>query len=186
MTEEQWQAIVACDERYDGRFVYGVATTGVFCQPSCRSKTPTRKNVRLFADAGEARAAGFRPCKRCRPEAPDARPAQDRLADGAAALIARCYAEDLTLAEIARRLFVSPFHLQRGFTRVRQVSPSRYLRQQRISAARALLAESALSVTAVALSVGFKSPAHFSAVFRAETGVSPTAFRQAPPAAPGP
>ncbi|MCL6516648.1 Ada metal-binding domain-containing protein [Alicyclobacillus sp.] len=68
MPEDLWHAIVNCDVAYDGRFYYGVVSTGVFCRPSCRSKTPKREHVRIFLTTGEARAAGFRPCKRCKPD----------------------------------------------------------------------------------------------------------------------
>ncbi|MGE5553343.1 MAG: bifunctional transcriptional activator/DNA repair enzyme AdaA [Betaproteobacteria bacterium] len=181
MTEEHWQAIVSCDGRYDGQFVYGVTTTGVFCRPSCRSKTPLRQNVRVFGSVREALGAGFRPCKRCRPDRPGEPSPEDSLVGEALRLISVHFAEDLTLRELAARLFVSPFHLQRVFKRVVGFSPAQYLTRQRIEAARALLADSGLSITAVALSVGFKNPAHFSAVFHRAVGCPPSAYRSPQP-----
>jgi len=77
--DSRWAAVVACDPAFDARFLYGVATTGVFCRPSCRSRTPRRENVVYFADAREAQARGFRPCARCRPDLPEHDPAGDRV-----------------------------------------------------------------------------------------------------------
>ena len=65
--EEKYRAIAACDAACDGLFYYGVVTTGIYCRPSCPSRTPKRENLRFFASREEAEAAGFRPCKRCRP-----------------------------------------------------------------------------------------------------------------------
>lgn len=177
MREEHWRAIVSCDAAYDGQFVYGVTTTGVFCRPSCRSKTPDRRHVRILASPAEARRAGFRPCKRCRPELGAGASAREELVAEALRLISSHFAEELTLREMASRLFVSPFHLQRVFKQALHVSPAQFLTKTRIEAAQAMLAHSDLSVTAIALNVGFKNPAHFSAVFRRETGRRPTEYR---------
>ncbi|MCL6516792.1 Ada metal-binding domain-containing protein [Alicyclobacillus sp.] len=68
VNDAQWRAIVNCDAAFDGQFFYGVTSTGVFCRPSCRSRTPRRENVRIFHSNREAQAAGFRPCKHCHPE----------------------------------------------------------------------------------------------------------------------
>ncbi len=65
---EKWQAVVNCDKGYDGLFFYGVTTTGIFCRPACRAKTPRRENVVFFGNAEQAIEAGFRPCKKCRPD----------------------------------------------------------------------------------------------------------------------
>ena len=66
--DERWQSVLDRDARADGQFVFAVQTTGIFCRPSCRAKHALRKNVSFFADAEQAQAAGFRPCKRCRPD----------------------------------------------------------------------------------------------------------------------
>ena len=63
--KDRWQSVLQRDADADGQFVFAVQTTGIFCRPSCRAKHALRKNVRFFADAGQALAAGFRPCKRC-------------------------------------------------------------------------------------------------------------------------
>ncbi|WP_442870390.1 Ada metal-binding domain-containing protein [Aneurinibacillus sp. Ricciae_BoGa-3] len=68
MKAEFWQAIVDCDQDYDGEFYYGVLTTGIFCRPSCKSRLPKINNVKLFQSIEDAENEGFRPCKRCRPQ----------------------------------------------------------------------------------------------------------------------
>lgn len=80
MTDRQrWQAVLDNDRRYDGAFFYGVASTGIFCRPSCPSRPPRRDRVRFFPTADAALAAGFRPCKRCRPDLTDFSPAKTLL-----------------------------------------------------------------------------------------------------------
>lgn len=69
--EEMWKAVVDCDNRYDGKFLYAVKTVGVYCHPSCKSRTPLQKNTVFFASAEEAVKSGCRPCKRCRPDLHD-------------------------------------------------------------------------------------------------------------------
>jgi AraC family transcriptional regulator of adaptative response / methylphosphotriester-DNA alkyltransferase methyltransferase len=65
---EKWQAVISCDSNYDGIFFYGVKTTGIFCRPSCKSKTPLRGNVIFFDNIANALEIGLRPCKRCCPD----------------------------------------------------------------------------------------------------------------------
>jgi AraC family transcriptional regulator of adaptative response / methylphosphotriester-DNA alkyltransferase methyltransferase len=179
MTEEFWAAIVSCDSRYDGRFYYGLRTTGVFCKPSCKSKTPKRENVGIYATPDEARKAGLRPCKRCRPEESGWRSHEEELAMRVVDLISRHFHQPLSLQEIAARLFVSPFYLQRCFQRVMRKSPSRFLLEMRLKEAKRLLQNTPDSITDIAWRVGFQSSSHFSAVFRREIGVSPSGYRQA-------
>ena len=76
---EKWDAVVHCDPTYDGQFFYGVKTTGIFCRPSCKSKTPLRENVEFFDEAAVASARGMRPCKRCRPDLLDYAPTRELL-----------------------------------------------------------------------------------------------------------
>ncbi|NGQ96782.1 methylphosphotriester-DNA--protein-cysteine methyltransferase family protein [Brevibacillus sp. SYP-B805] len=178
MNEEIWRAIVECDPAYDGQLYYGLVTTGVFCRPSCRSKTPKRENVRIFHTPSEARKAGLRPCKRCRPEEQEWRSHEEELARQLARLIDGHYAEPLSLQSMAARLFVSPYYLLRCFRRVMNTTPARYLQLTRLEHAKALLRDTGESITAVALQTGFASSAHFSAVFHKEVGCPPSAYRQ--------
>lgn len=84
MTErEKLHSVLECDGAYDGRFFYAVRSTGVYCRPSCKSRPPKPENVEYFDSAAEAESAGYRPCKRCRPDVPDYDPdARQRSAPG--------------------------------------------------------------------------------------------------------
>ncbi|UFJ40756.1 helix-turn-helix domain-containing protein [Brevibacillus humidisoli] len=177
MNDWMWRAIASCDPAYDGQFYYGLVTTGVFCRPSCRSRTPKRDHVRIFYHPDEARQSGLRPCKRCRPEELDWRSPEEELAKKLVGLITDCYHETLTLADMSQRLFVSPFYLQRCFTRVMKMSPGQYLRKTRIEAAKQLLTTTDTTITEIAQQVGFHSSAHFSSVFHRETSCTPTEYR---------
>ncbi len=130
--EAAWAAIVARDRGQDGRFVFAVASTGIYCRPSCPARRPARERVAFFAEPTEAIAAGFRACRRCRPGevASDVRLAEkvrtllDEAAEGAEG-------GSPTLARLAREVGASPSHLQRIFTRVLGISPREYLAARR-------------------------------------------------------
>jgi AraC family transcriptional regulator, regulatory protein of adaptative response / methylated-DNA-[protein]-cysteine methyltransferase len=106
---------------------YGVRTTGIYCRAGCKSRRPLQRNVRYFATAADARAAGFRACKRCRPD--DAPTIDERIAHACRILDAS--ADPLTLAELGERVGLSPGHLQRRFTAVFGMSPHRYAKLAR-------------------------------------------------------
>jgi AraC family transcriptional regulator, regulatory protein of adaptative response / methylated-DNA-[protein]-cysteine methyltransferase len=120
-----WRAVLGRDARYDGRFVYGVTSTGVFCQPSCPSRRPRREHVRFFADAAAAHTAGFRPCRRCRPASHGPSRTQTAIA-GATAYLAEHLGRRVTLTELAAEVGLSPYHLQRSFKQAVGVSPREY------------------------------------------------------------
>ena len=122
---DAWHAVLHRDARFDGRFVYGVSSTHVFCRPSCPSRRPRRDRVQFFSDAAAAEVAGFRPCKRCRPSSRDA----SRLAvaiERVIAFLEACTDRRVTLAALAREVGMSPYHLQRAFARAVGVSPREY------------------------------------------------------------
>jgi AraC family transcriptional regulator of adaptative response/methylated-DNA-[protein]-cysteine methyltransferase len=135
-TEKAWEAFTRRDRSFDGRFVIGVLTTGIYCRPSCAARQPRRENVRFFADGGEAQAAGLRACKRCRP---------DEVARDEAAVLAAIdeikSSEGLPrLEELAQAVGYSPTHFQRVFTRATGLSPAAYARALREERAREALA----------------------------------------------
>jgi AraC family transcriptional regulator, regulatory protein of adaptative response / methylphosphotriester-DNA alkyltransferase methyltransferase len=176
MQQEQWEAIVNCDDTYDGTFFYAVTTTGIYCRPSCKSRTPKPANVKIFKNREEALAVGFRACKRCRPDqlnGPDA-----ELAQRVVELLESRFAEPWTLASIAEELHVSPFHLHRLFKRVTGKTPADSLLETRLTVAKGLLSGSDDKITDIACSVGFANMAHFSSVFQKHVGMSPTAYRR--------
>src|SRR5688572_24738199 len=114
---EAWAAVAGRDRRYDGRFVYAVRTTGVYCRPSCPSRRPAAANVVFYDDAADAERAGFRACKRCRPRAKGAAIGAAAAVRDAAAFIDAHVDERVTLSTLAREAGLSPFHLQRVFRR---------------------------------------------------------------------
>ena len=175
MREEQWRAIVECDAAYDGQFYYAVATTGIYCRPSCKSRTPKPENVRIFTRREEA-AEQYRPCKRCRPDA--VRWPDEELAERVRAVIGQRYAETLTLQRMAEELHVSPYHLHHVFKRVTGQTPNDVLVATRLAKAKELLTAKGRSVTEVAGAVGYGNAGHFATVFVKHVGVSPREYRE--------
>ncbi|EGO62486.1 bifunctional transcriptional activator/DNA repair enzyme AdaA [Acetonema longum] len=175
--DELWQAVINCDERLDGEFFYGVKTVGVYCRPSCKSRTPLRKNVHYFKTRPEAEKAGFRPCKRCRPDLFDYDPML-KIASQTKALIDDYYRERERLKEEMKHLGVSANHLSVIFKRHYGVPPKDYLNQKRIESAKKLLAETALPIIEIAEDIGFDSLSAFYGFFRRQTGTTPNSYRR--------
>lgn len=121
--ETAWAAVLERDARFDGRFVYAVESTGVYCRPTCPSRRPRRTNVRFFAVPGEAERAGFRACRRCRPgEASRQAEAVQR----ACGYLESHLDEAPTLNDLAREVGMSPWHLHRTFKAALGLSPREY------------------------------------------------------------
>lgn len=135
--ETCWQAVLRRDAGCDGTFVYGVGSTRIFCRPSCPARRPQRQQARFFATAAAATQAGFRPCKRCRPEQAWA-PPMERVHQ-ACRLIAANPDTPLSLAELSRQLGGSPFHLQRTFKQVTGITPREYAAALRLGRVKARL-----------------------------------------------
>ena len=182
------------DARFDGSFFTAVTSTGIYCRPVCRVKTPMRENCRFFRHAAQAEHAGFRPCLRCRPElAPhvinwSTEDASRILALQAARLIDAPDAWHSTgtddedgpgVAQIAERLGVSDRHLRRIFEAQFGVSPMQYLQTRRLLTAKQLIADTALSMTQIAHASGFASIRRFNAAFVAHYGLNPSEMRRA-------
>ncbi|MFK7691308.1 bifunctional transcriptional activator/DNA repair enzyme AdaA [Paenibacillus sp. HJGM_3] len=182
MTESErfqavYESILRRDTRYDGIYYVGIATTGIVCRPSCRSRIPKPENVRVYDSLEAALRAGFRPCKRCKPDTPGQNGPDAQLAQAALKLIQHQYAEPLTLAVMASRLNISPFHLQRTFKRTTGRTPAEQLMQTRLETARRKLTQSNHPVADIARAVGFRSASHFTAVFHRTYGCSPQTYR---------
>ena len=171
---ERWDAVVARDAQADGAFFYAVATTGVFCRPSCASRLPRRENVAFFGTVDEARAGGFRPCKRCRP---DGLPRELTIVERACAALDADPQARLTLAQLSEAVHVSPFHLQRLFKRVVGVSPREYQAARRGAALRDAL-QRGEHVTRAALDAGFNSPSRLYGSVAGELGMPPSTYRK--------
>lgn len=177
--DRRWAAVLARDKSADGTFVLGVATTGIYCRPSCPARKPLRRNVRFFATSAEARADGFRACKRCAPDAagnPD--PNLAKVME-ACRLIEKAESP-LRLDELAKRAGMSPYHFHRVFKTATGVTPKAYAdahRQRRVRDA--LKGDS--TVTEAIYASGFNSSGRFYAAAPGALGMKPSEFRTGAP-----
>lgn len=174
-TDAQWAAITANDAAADGQFWYAVRSTMIFCRPSCPSRLPKRENVSVYADPQAALAAGYRPCKRCRPLA---QPVSNQTwVEEINTLLAGHYRDPLTLAELAALAHGSPSYLRHVYKAATGVTPLQQLKTIRLAHARTLLTESDLAVAAIGLQVGMPTAAYFIAAFRTAYGQTPLQYR---------
>lgn len=174
--QEKWRAVRASDKRYDGVFLYGVTSTGIFCRPSCPSKKPKRNTVRFFADADEALRLGFRPCKRCRPDLPEYDPAKAFTTQMKRAMEDSLDDPD-ALARFMREEAVDGPRCSRVFRKVEGSTPKGYMAALRVERAKKLLRETDCPVLDVALRCGFGSSSHFYRTFREHAAATPGAYR---------
>lgn len=131
--EEAWRAVERRDPRFDGRFVYAVRSTRVYCRPSCPSRRPARKHVTFFREPNAAEDAGYRACRRCHPRDAGRQPAAAIAVERARQYLDRNADRPVTLAALAAEVGVSAFHLQRTFKRLLGVSPREYHDALRVS-----------------------------------------------------
>ncbi len=157
------------DPRFDGKFFIAVTSTRIYCRSICPAKTSKAANVRFYATAAEAAAAGFRPCLRCRPEAAPGSPAwlgTSAVVRRALRMIQEGALDEGTVEQLASRLGVGVRHLCRLFTRHVGASPGAVAQTRRLHFAKQLLDETRLPITAVALGSGFRSVRRFNDVFK--------------------
>jgi AraC family transcriptional regulator of adaptative response/methylated-DNA-[protein]-cysteine methyltransferase len=172
---ERWDAVAHRDGRADGAFFYSVRTTGVYCRPSCAARLARRENVRFHATTAEAEAAGFRPCKRCRPNG-------HGVADAHAEAVARACrliesAEEMpSLDALAAAAGLSRFHFHRVFKTATGLTPKAYAAAHRARRVRDELARSQ-TVTDAIYGAGFSSSGRFYATAADVLGMTPTDFR---------
>jgi len=173
--DPRWAAVVARDASADGEFFYAVKTTGVYCRPSCGARTPRPENVTFYRTASAAERAGFRPCKRCKPE-------RGSLAGRHAATVAALcrYIERAeqppTLGELAGRAGVSAYHLHRLFKKVTGLTPKAYAAAHRARRVRDQLARSG-TVTDAIYGAGYGSNGRFYDESDHVLGMTPTRYR---------
>ena len=173
--DQAWEAVLSRDRRGDGRFVYAVSSTSVYCRPSCPSRRPTRNHVTFFDSPQRAEAAEFRACLRCRPQSSAGSEAEERMER------ARRYLDDhadepITLRRLAAHVGLSPFHVQRAFTRLVGLSPKAYQGAKRMARFTASLKRGA-TVTNATYEAGFGSSSRLYARVHADLGMTPAAFR---------
>jgi len=174
------RARISRDARFDGKFYIAVLTTGVYCRPICPSPQSKKSNVRYYATAAAAAAAGYRPCRRCRPEVAPGTPAwlgPSAVVRRALRLIQQGALDEGTVDELALRLGVGPRHLDRLFTEHVGVSPIVVAQTRRLHFAKQLLDETSLPITQVAMSAGFGSLRRFNETYQATFGCTPRATR---------
>ncbi|MFF3499626.1 bifunctional transcriptional activator/DNA repair enzyme AdaA [Streptomyces sp. NPDC003247] len=191
--ETRYEAVRSRDARFDGVFFFAVATTGIYCRPSCPAVTPKRRNVRFFPTAAAAQGAGFRACRRCRPDAAPGSADWNARADvvgRAMRLIGDGVVDREGVAGLAARLGYSARQVQRQLTAELGAGPVALARAQRAHTARVLLRTTDLPVTEIAFASGFASVRQFNDTIRAVYALTPTRLRDAAPrrgrtAAPG-
>ncbi|HUF34421.1 MAG TPA: bifunctional DNA-binding transcriptional regulator/O6-methylguanine-DNA methyltransferase Ada [Gemmatimonadales bacterium] len=173
--ELRWHAVLHRDEAADGSFVYAVASTGIYCRPSCPSRRPRRGQVRFFADPEAAEGAGFRACRRCAPREPETE-ARRRVR------LAREYLdnhldETVTLERLGAAVGGSPYHLQRTFTRLTGMSPKAYADARRMERMKAGL-RNGDSVSRATYDAGYTSASRAYEHARARIGMTPADYRR--------
>ncbi len=173
--EARWEAVLARDTAFDGDFYYSVATTGVYCRPSCPARRPKRAHVGFHDTTASAEAAGFRPCKRCKPDQPSATARHEAKVVQACRLIEAAEAPP-SLQALADAVGLSPSHFHRLFRTATGVTPRAYACAHRNARVRAGLGKSA-TVTQAIYDAGFNSNGRFYATSADVLGMAPSIFR---------
>jgi AraC family transcriptional regulator of adaptative response / DNA-3-methyladenine glycosylase II len=179
--ELAYRAVQSRDTRFDGQFFTGVATTHIYCRPSCPARTPRRQNVHFFSTAAAAQSAGYRACKRCRPDESPGSPQWNLRADTAAravVMVSDGVVDREGVTGLARRLGYSERQLRRHLKEELGVAPLELARARRSAAAVALLENTAMPVTEIAFASGYASVRQFNEALRDTFGESPTSLRR--------
>ena len=170
-----WQAMQARDASQDGKFVFAVSSTGVYCRPSCPSRRPRRENVSFFRQPSEAERAGYRACLRCRPKAADE--SQAATVKAICRYIEQHLDEPLTLARLSAEFHHSPFHLQRTFKSVLGISPRAYADSCRMNQLKSHL-RAGHSVTRALYDAGYSSSSRLYEKTASQLGMTPDKYRR--------
>lgn len=168
----RWRIALAKDRRYDGAFVTGVHSTGIYCRPSCPARPPRRENVRFYATGADAEAAGLRACLRCKPN----EAGRDRIAIDKALALFESSETALSLSELADAVGYAPHHFQRLFTRDVGVSPAAYARALRAKRLGEAL-DGGGRITDAIYDAGYEAPSRAYADARERLGMNPSAWR---------
>jgi len=179
---QQWQAVVDRDASQDGKFVFAVSSTGVYCRPSCSARRPRRENVTFFRKTDEAEKAGYRACLRCRPRAISGNPQQETV-KAICRYIEQHLDEPVTLERLGSEFRQSPFHLQRTFKSVLGISPKAYADSCRMNQLKSNL-RAGHSVTRAMYDAGYSSSSRLYERTASEMGMTPDKYRRGAIAAP--
>lgn len=174
---KKWLAVINNDKEYDGKFYYAVKSTRIFCRPSCNSKLPLKGNVDFFETAGEAMGAGYRPCKRCRPDLISYQPVLE-FAEKMKDTIDNLFTDKATLSKELINLGVSRRHMTEIFVNQYGQTPNEYVNSRRLEAAKMQLMNESHSILDTALSLGFTSLSSFYTFFNKHVGMSPGYYRK--------
>jgi len=172
---ELWQVVVARDQRYDGQFVFAVASTRIYCRPSCPSRRPNRKRVRFFSLPEAAEQAGYRACLRCQPKRARILDPQIEMVQTVCRYLDSTDSESVKLSDLAMKTGVSAFHLQRTFKNIMGISPRQYLAAKRFGNFRTRIKEGE-SVTNALYDSGFNSSSRLYERSSDELGMTPATY----------
>src|SRR6476620_8489352 len=170
--DSAWAAFERRDRSWDGRIIGAVSTTGIYCKPSCPARRPKREHVTFYATGEEARAAGYRPCLRCKPD----EVGRDREAVAKAIKLIEQAEEPLTLDALADAVGYATHHFQRIFKRDLVVSPAEYARALRNRRTEAALKTNG-RVTDAVYEAGYSGPSSFYSDAKERLGMTPSAWR---------
>ncbi len=174
--DPRWSAVVARDSEHDGEFVFAVASTGVYCRPSCPARRPRRENVQFFTRPEHAEKAGFRACLRCRPRALSGNPQSD-FAKEICRYIEQHLDEPMTLELLGKVFHQSPFHLQRRFKSAIGITPREYADSCRLRLLKRNL-QSGDSVTRAIYDAGYGSSSRLYEKTASQLGMTPDKYRR--------
>ncbi len=174
-TERAWEAVLERDRRFDRQFVYGVASTKVYCRPSCPSRRPARHQVTFFDSSRLAETAGFRACRRCRPESAEG-PETERRIEQARRYLDEHYDEPVTLQQLAGEIGMSPYYVQRAFKRLVGFSPKEYRDLRRMEHFKTSLKRGE-TVTNATYEAGFGSSSRVYERANSDLGMTPSVFQ---------
>lgn len=175
--EQYWQAVQARDQQCDGAFVYAVRSTGVYCRPSCPARRPRREQVVFFALPAAAEQAGFRPCRRCRPQEAVPWNAQVELVQAVCRYIETHLEDTLTLETLGAHVYLSPYHLQRTFKRLMGISPRDYADVCRLEALKTQL-RAGQDVTNALYAAGYSASSRLYERAAEQIGMTPATYRK--------
>ncbi len=174
--DARWLAVVARDASHDGKFVFAVSTTGVYCRPSCPARRPRRTSVQFFSRPEQAEKAGFRACLRCRPRAISGNPQSD-FAKAVCRYIEQHLEEPITLVQLGKAFRQSPFHLQRRFKATLGITPREYADSCRLRLLKRNL-QNGDNVTRAMYDAGYGSSSRLYEKTSSQLGMTPDKYRR--------
>jgi AraC family transcriptional regulator, regulatory protein of adaptative response / methylated-DNA-[protein]-cysteine methyltransferase len=177
----EWKTIVERSTRFDGIIYYGVRSTGIYCKPSCPSRKPRPENVRLFFAPAEAERAGFRACKRCRPEQAAQSDEQVEVVRAVCRHVENNLEGSLNLRKLGHKAGFDPTHFHKAFKRVTGITPRQFVEARRLSAFKRELRSKSSDVTGAIYKVGYGSSSRIYERAASQLGMTPATYRKGAP-----